>query len=391
MALGHSENKNPVDKMKKDDADGSVKRRRDSRRRDKKYDDVMSKVVIRHLPPTMTQEQFEEQISPVPVNNYMYFAKADLSLGQFAFSRAYINFVHQNDIYIFRDKFDGYVFVDSKGNEFPAIVEFAPSQKIPHRQRSSTKPIAKKRDAKSGTIEKDQSYIEFLEWMENRKLEPNLPSAEVYLPEMEAKEKELKANRGLPPGQTALQEEVARKHSEWSKKPKQRSRDRKYRDDDKSKRQDMTEKQSKPKVKSDRRDRGDRQSKETNKTTAHSSKSNVAQASVVKLLQKEKPAKSESKPEFKPEPKPVVRNEKPAQETSRRHVSEKKDSQRNQTERNDKDGSRSVRNKDRPEREIYRPRKTKEPSEKGDESVGNGEEGAPKKVVRTRVFRSHKK
>lgn len=37
------------------------------------------------------------------------------SLGQNAFSRAYINFVKYEDIFLFRDKFDGYVFVDAKG------------------------------------------------------------------------------------------------------------------------------------------------------------------------------------------------------------------------------------------------------------------------------------
>lgn len=37
-------------------------------------------------------------------------------LGQHAFSRAYINFLISEDIFIFTDKFDGYVFLDSKGN-----------------------------------------------------------------------------------------------------------------------------------------------------------------------------------------------------------------------------------------------------------------------------------
>lgn len=31
------------------------------------------------------------------------------------FSRAYINFKNQEDIVLFRDRFDGYVFVDHKG------------------------------------------------------------------------------------------------------------------------------------------------------------------------------------------------------------------------------------------------------------------------------------
>lgn len=37
------------------------------------------------------------------------------SLYPHMFSRAYINFKNQEDIVLFRDRFDGYVFVDHKG------------------------------------------------------------------------------------------------------------------------------------------------------------------------------------------------------------------------------------------------------------------------------------
>ena len=37
------------------------------------------------------------------------------SLGPNAFTRAYINFQNAEDVFTFRDKFDGYVFVDAKG------------------------------------------------------------------------------------------------------------------------------------------------------------------------------------------------------------------------------------------------------------------------------------
>jgi regulator of nonsense transcripts 3 len=63
----------------------------------------------------MTQETFTDQVSPLPDHDYLYFVKGDLSLGQFAFSRAYIDFINQEDIFIFTEKFDGYVFVDQKG------------------------------------------------------------------------------------------------------------------------------------------------------------------------------------------------------------------------------------------------------------------------------------
>ncbi|KAL6265178.1 hypothetical protein P5V15_005263 [Pogonomyrmex californicus] len=128
----------------------------------------MTKVVIRRLPPTMTQDQFLEQVSPLPEHDYMYFAKADMSLGQFAFSRAYINFVEQQDIFMFREKFDNYVFVDSKGVEYPAVVEFAPFQRLPKKR------VGKKKDLKCGTIESDPYYINFLENLKNQELDSSV-------------------------------------------------------------------------------------------------------------------------------------------------------------------------------------------------------------------------
>ncbi|XP_048265479.1 regulator of nonsense transcripts 3A [Bombus terrestris] len=128
----------------------------------------MTKVVIRRLPPTMTQEQFLEQVSPLPEHDYLYFVKADMSLGQYAFSRAYINFVEQQDIFMFREKFDNYVFVDSKGTEYPAVVEFAPFQRLPKKR------IGKKKDLKCGTIESDPYYISFLESLKNQEAESNI-------------------------------------------------------------------------------------------------------------------------------------------------------------------------------------------------------------------------
>lgn len=116
----------------------------------------------------MTQDQFLEQVSPLPVHDYLYFVKADMSLGQFSFSRAYINFVEQQDIFMFREKFDNYVFLDSKGVEYPAVVEFAPFQRLPKKR------IGKKKDVKCGTIESDSYYISFLENLKNQEIDPSV-------------------------------------------------------------------------------------------------------------------------------------------------------------------------------------------------------------------------
>ncbi|XP_026275611.1 uncharacterized protein LOC113204599 isoform X2 [Frankliniella occidentalis] len=116
-----------------------------------------TKVVVRRLPPTMILETFLDQVAPLPPVDYMYFVKADSSLSPNSFGRAYLHFIHVSDLLIFTEKFDNYVFVDSKGNEYPAIVEYAPFQRIP-KQRPS-----RKKDPRIGTIENDPYYLEFME------------------------------------------------------------------------------------------------------------------------------------------------------------------------------------------------------------------------------------
>lgn len=109
----------------------------------------------------MSEEEFLKQIEPIPEHDYFYFVSADWSLGQNASCRAYINFCHQNDIFIFKDKFDGYVFVDAKGTEYPAIVEFAPFQGLP-------KGKSRKKDNKSNTIDSEPHYLAFLETLQEQ-------------------------------------------------------------------------------------------------------------------------------------------------------------------------------------------------------------------------------
>lgn len=130
----------------------------------------LSKVVIRRLPPTMSEEEFLKQIDPLPEYDFYYYVPADWSLGFDATCRAYINFKNQEDIFLFKDRFDGYVFVDTKGAEYPAIVEFAAFQGLP-------KNRSRKIDPKANTIESDQHYLSFLEKLandENEKVELKL-------------------------------------------------------------------------------------------------------------------------------------------------------------------------------------------------------------------------
>ncbi|NXT12976.1 REN3A protein, partial [Prunella fulvescens] len=147
-------------------------------------------VVIRRLPPCLTKEQLEEQLHPLPAHDYFEFCTADPSLYPHLYSRAYINFRNPEDILLFRDRFDGYVFIDNKGLEYPAVVEFAPFQKI-------TKKKLKKKDAKAGSIEDDPEYRKFLEnyCADEDKICAN---PEILLGEIEAKTRELIARRTTP-------------------------------------------------------------------------------------------------------------------------------------------------------------------------------------------------
>ncbi|GJQ86675.1 hypothetical protein Trydic_g7856 [Trypoxylus dichotomus] len=84
-----------------------------------------TKVIIRRLPPSMTQEEFISQVSPIPDYDYLYSVK---------------------------------------GHEYAAVVEFASFQKIP-KKRGKPRP-----DTKIGSIENDPIYQEFLESL---KQQPN--------------------------------------------------------------------------------------------------------------------------------------------------------------------------------------------------------------------------
>ena len=76
------------------------------------------------------QEQLQEHRQPMPEHDYFEFFSNDTGLYSHVYARAYINFKNQEDIILFRDRFDGYVFLDNKGQEYPGIVEFAPFKKL---------------------------------------------------------------------------------------------------------------------------------------------------------------------------------------------------------------------------------------------------------------------
>ncbi|XP_019730278.1 regulator of nonsense transcripts 3B [Hippocampus comes] len=162
----------------------------DRTEKSKEKKETMTKIVIRRLPPSLTKEELEEQLQPLPEVDYLEFFSNDTSLYPHLFARAYINFKNQEDIVLFRDRFDGYVFIDNRGQEYPAIVEFAPFQK-------TSKKRSKKKDAKCGTISDDPDYKKFLDYYsgDNEKL---TSTPETLLEEIEARSKELIAKKTTP-------------------------------------------------------------------------------------------------------------------------------------------------------------------------------------------------
>lgn len=67
------------------------------------------------------------------------------SVRKLVYSRAYINFSDPAHVYDFKAKFDGHVFVSSKGTQYKCSVEYAPFQKVPE--------PTKKKNPLEGTIE----------------------------------------------------------------------------------------------------------------------------------------------------------------------------------------------------------------------------------------------
>ncbi|KPP63236.1 regulator of nonsense transcripts 3B-like [Scleropages formosus] len=227
------ENARPREKKVEIRCDDSEK----SEKPNKEKKEALTKIVIRRLPPGLTKEELEEQLQPIPEVDYLEFFSNDTSLYPHLFSRAYINFKNQEDIVLFRDRFDGYVFIDNRGQEYPAIVEFAPFQK-------TAKKRNKKKDAKTGTIEEDPDYKKFLEnyYGDDEKL---TSTPETLLEEIEAKTKELVAKKTTPlldflKNKQRLREEKKeeRRKRELERKRLREEERRKWREEDRRKRKE---------------------------------------------------------------------------------------------------------------------------------------------------------
>uniref|UniRef100_A0ACD5UQW1 Uncharacterized protein n=1 Tax=Avena sativa TaxID=4498 RepID=A0ACD5UQW1_AVESA len=152
-----------------------------------------TKVVLRRLPPAIAQQAVVDQVDARFAGRYDWacFRAGNASQKNQRYSRLYLNFKSPEDVVEFADFFNGHVFVNEKGAQFKALVEYAPSQQVP---KSNIK-----KDARQGTITKDPEYLEFLELIS--KPTEHLPSAEIQL---ERKEAERAAAGKEPPVVTPL-------------------------------------------------------------------------------------------------------------------------------------------------------------------------------------------
>ncbi|KQJ82754.1 hypothetical protein BRADI_5g10820v3 [Brachypodium distachyon] len=152
-----------------------------------------TKVVLRRLPPAIGQQAVVDQVDARFAGRYDWacFRPGNASQKNHRYSRLYLNLKSSEDVVEFAEFFNGHIFVNEKGAQFKALVEYAPSQQVP---KSTIK-----KDARQGTITKDLEYLEFLELIS--KPTEHLPSAEIQL---ERKEAERAAAGKEPPVVTPL-------------------------------------------------------------------------------------------------------------------------------------------------------------------------------------------
>eukprot|EP00290_Baffinella_frigidus_P051833 CAMPEP_0180406964 /NCGR_PEP_ID=MMETSP0989-20121125/41460_1 /TAXON_ID=697907 /ORGANISM="non described non described, Strain CCMP2293" /LENGTH=182 /DNA_ID=CAMNT_0022410743 /DNA_START=41 /DNA_END=586 /DNA_ORIENTATION=- len=92
----------------------------------------------------------------------------------------YLHLKNEEAVFGVHAKMEGHKVADGKGKEHKVLVEYAPFLKVPRRKAV---------DKKEGTIEKEASYIAFLEELERRK-EVKTESAEAWLERRDAEQKE---------------------------------------------------------------------------------------------------------------------------------------------------------------------------------------------------------
>ncbi|KAI8074721.1 Smg-4/UPF3 family-domain-containing protein [Gongronella butleri] len=159
---------------RKSAADPQKKKKKRERRRKKAKSSakeaIKTKVIVRRLPPNLPEDVFMNAVSRWTGDDIVDYkvyipGKVSQSKGkENTFSRAYFHMKTMDAVIAFHQGFDGHIFMDSKGNENRAVVEFAPYQGVPKEPKAP--------DARQGTIEEDPDYIKFLEILKEEQEKP---------------------------------------------------------------------------------------------------------------------------------------------------------------------------------------------------------------------------
>ncbi|CAI0556711.1 unnamed protein product [Linum tenue] len=122
-----------------------------------KENKVRTKVVVRHLPPTLSSSDLFSQFDHLFSDRYNWVSFRPGNTSRKSrnqrHSRAYIDFKSPGDVTEFAQFFNGHRFVNEKGAQFCAVVEYAPSQRVPKQCAN---------DSREGTVLRDPDYLEFL-------------------------------------------------------------------------------------------------------------------------------------------------------------------------------------------------------------------------------------
>ncbi|KAJ3280888.1 hypothetical protein HK104_000345 [Borealophlyctis nickersoniae] len=160
-------------------AKSSTRRPRKRTSRKNKRPAPKTKAVVRRLPPNVPEEIFiqsvEKWIGDTDWTQFIPGKLAKSKAKENVYSRAYFNFKSVDALLEFSKAYGGHLFVDGKGHEYRALVEFAPFQRVPKKR--------KKADARMNTIEQDPDYIAFLESLNPK---TDVPSSESNAPAGEA-------------------------------------------------------------------------------------------------------------------------------------------------------------------------------------------------------------
>ena len=289
------------------------------------------------------------------------------------------------DLFHFKEKFDGYVFIDREGNESQCLVEYAPYQKVPNPLKKLKKP-----DGKINTIDDDTDFTAFKEDYEKEE-HPTLDTPETFLEAIEKKEKEKEKETSLL---QAIKEKKAEKQrlrqEKFDARKKREEERRKVKDDEKKKRKESQKAEIHAKNHAGKKAGGSGEKFPKAKRagemgTSQDETSHPASASVEtnnKRSKKFDQAEEKTKGK-KEEPKEVKPKERKYTDEEYEKIKLERKEKREQRER-ERQEKKLVKNKERPERQIYRPGMGRFSSQ----SISTSKEGETNETVAEKEYES---